>query len=359
MDLAGAPTNELSRLVAQATASLRTWEQLPKVSMSLPHECPVLNEYPGLTRSEYREMLRVAKQSGPGPWPWHLIALFVACLLLLGSYQLLTFESHWSSLFSVVLLAIGMLLLQILLHEAAHDSFVRRHWGNVLIGWLAGLWVLTPFASYHRGHAAHHRFAGTPRDPTAAPDAPKWHQGLVNGLVKLRVVPVLYLGGVYVPYLIYDLRSSSGTRRLMWFVNLLAIAMLHAMLAWVFGPLRYGLVLVMAFWGAAVLYEYLFTQHQHVGLLPIPQHKQRYLLREQQLFSRSVRVPCAGLLMFFNLHKEHHLFPGLPCRYLPCVHDWLQQNRPDLLDFTSDHLGILQRRSDLKLYEPTEGDLPV
>ena len=313
-------------------------------------ECPVL------TRSEYRELLRVAKRCGPVFLPWHVIALLVGCALVLSSYGALMLESAWIGFLSGLLLAIGMLMLQVVLHEASHHSLVRSSWGNSSIGWLTGLVVLTPFCSYQRGHAAHHRFAGTQNDPTAAPDGPRWHKGLVNRLVKLRVVPILYLGGVYVPYLLYDLKSPSTTHKVEWSLNLLAIALLQTLLAWVVGPVRYLIVLMFAFWLSAMLYEYLFTQHQHVGLLPVPRNCDRYRLREQQAFSRSVRMPCAGMLLFFNLHKEHHLFPNLPCGYLPRVHHWLCQNRPDLLDFTSEHLGILQRRSELRLYEPTEGD---
>ena len=314
------------------------------------------HEYPVLTHREYRELLGAAQQSGPVLLPWHFIVLMVACLVMLGGYGILLLESVWACWISGLLLAIGMLMLHVIMHEAAHHSLVRRPRGNALIGWLTGLLVLTPFCSYRRGHHAHHRFAGTQRDPTAAPDAPRWHKGLVNWLVKLHVVPVLYLGGVYVPYLIYDSKSKSTTHKLEWCLNVLSIMLLQAILAWVFGPVRYLVVLMFAFWGSAILYEYLFTQHQHVGLLPVPRNKDRYSLREQQVFSRSVRMRWSGMLMFFNLHKEHHLFPNLPCGYLPGVHHWLRQNRPDLLDFTSEHVGIFQRRSDLRIYEPTEGD---
>lgn len=314
------------------------------------------HEPPVLTHSEYRELLCATRQSGSVQWPWHFIALMVACLLMLGGYGTLSLGSVWACFVSCLLLAIGMLMLQVVMHEVAHNSLVRRPRGNALIGWFAGLLVLTPFCSYRRGHHAHHRFAGTERDPTAAPDTSRWHKVLVNRLVKLHVVPVLYLGGVYVAYLIYDAKSKSTTHKLEWALNLLEIILLQAILAWLFGPFRYLLVLVFAFWVSAILYEYLFTQHQHVGLLLGPRHNDRYRLREQQVFSRSVRMRCAGILMFFNLHKEHHLFPNLPCGYLPRVHDWLQRNRPDVLEYTSDYLGIFQRRSDLRIYEPTPGD---
>ncbi|MGI9469744.1 MAG: fatty acid desaturase family protein [Rubripirellula sp.] len=314
------------------------------------------HEYPVLTRSEHREIFRAAQQSGPVVFPWHLIALLVAFLLMLSSYWVLMLESTWACCLSGLLLANGMLMLQVVLHEAAHHSLFRSSWVNAVMGWFAGLLVLTPFSSYRRGHVAHHCFAGTMRDPTAAPDAPRWHKGVVTCLVKLHVVPILYLGGVYVPYLIYDSKSKSTKHKLEWCLNLLEIILLQAMLAWLLGPVRYLIVLAFAFWLSAMLYEYLFTQHQHVGLLPVPRSNERYSLREQQVFSRSVRMRCAGLLMFFNLHKEHHLFPSLPCCYLPRVHHWLQQNRPDVLGFTSEHLGVLQRRSDLRIYAPSEGD---
>ncbi|MCP4094979.1 MAG: hypothetical protein GY748_01920 [Planctomycetaceae bacterium] len=64
--------------------------------------------------------------------------------------------------------------------------------------------LLAAGGSYRRGHHAHHRFAVTEPDPTAAPDTSRWHKVLVNWLVKLHVVPVVYLGDIYLSYLIYD-----------------------------------------------------------------------------------------------------------------------------------------------------------
>jgi len=315
--------------------------------------------HPVLTHDEYRAMLHEAELAGPvrgfGGWIAGLLAVSFAS----GGYVLLTVNSGITLVLSACLLASAMLLFQIVLHECAHGVMFRQAPFNTIFGWLIGLVVLTPFFSYRRGHTAHHHYAGTDQDPTAVPCEPSRHRRFIELIVKLRLIPVLFLFGVYFPYLLYDLvpKSVQSKRRLLQYgSNLLAIVFLHGSLAKVFGPALYLGVLALAFWLSALFYEYLFTQHQHVGLIPVPRNSKRYRPREQQIFSRSIQIPFDSLLMFFNLHKEHHLFPHLPCGYLPRLHHWLQKNRPDVLQFTSDHLGIMKRRRDLKLYSPTVGD---
>jgi len=255
-------------------------------------------------------------------FPWEFAAMTVAFLLSLISCLLLITDNLALHLTAVLSLASALLLLQLLLHECAHNALFKSRRLNGAFGWLMGLFILTPFFSYRRGHSIHHSFLGTPVDPTAAPGSHHRWQRLVNFLVAVRVVPVLYLGGVYGPYLLFDFLRRK-----------------HQSLS-------------------GLLYEYLFTQNQHVGLLPggKAEAEGRYRFRQQVNFSRSVQLPCSGLFLYFNLHKEHHLFPHLPCRSLPRVHQWLQTHRRDVLEFTSEHLGVLQRRSDLNLFSPTAGD---
>ncbi|MCP4781951.1 MAG: hypothetical protein GY903_14355 [Fuerstiella sp.] len=314
---------------------------------------------PILTRDEYREMLREAELVGPVRGPWGLIAGLLAVSFTVVGCVLLSVNSVMTFILSACLFASAMLLLQIVLHECAHGVMFRQRPFNTIAGWLIGLAVLTPFFSYRRGHTAHHHYAGTDRDPTAAPCDTTRHRRFIEVIVKLRLIPVLYLFGVYFPYLLYDLVPTSRQWKrtlLQYGSNLLVIVFLHGSLATFFGPTLYLGLLASSFWLSALFYEYLFTQHQHVGLIPVPRNSKRFRPREQQVFSRSVRIPFDSLLMFFNLHKEHHLFPHLPCGYLPRLHRWLQQNRPDVLQFTSDYLGMVKRRRDLKLYSPTVGD---
>lgn len=315
--------------------------------------CPVLS--PG----EYREMLHKARSEGQGKFPWELLTLSIAVLLAAVGYGLLSIEHPWAFVFAALPLGFAMLLLQIVLHECAHDKLIRHHGLNNAIGWLIGLWVLTPFFSFRRGHAIHHYCLGTDNDPTASPRTTERGHQLVKAIIRLRLVPILYLGGVYGPYVFHDLLAKGpGTRRpmLSYVISVTAIFGLHTALAWYFGVSRYLMFLGIGFWLSALLYEYLFTQNQHIGLLPIPRDAARYPYRDQHGFSRSVRLGWARLFLFFNLHKEHHMYPQLPCRYLPHIHEWLKKHRADVLTYTSDDLGVLRRRQNLRVYSPTAGD---
>jgi fatty acid desaturase len=317
------------------------------------------NAFPVLTQEECRQILHHVRRIGPVRFPWELAVLFVAVVALAFSLALLTLHSWIPFASSVALLATSFLLFQLLLHECAHDALFRSRSLNTISGWLIGLLAITPFFSFRRGHAVHHSCLGTDDDPTAAPRDSRRHNLLIDILVRLRVVPVLYLGGVYGPYLLFDFRHRSRQRRrhlIVYGINLVSILAVHSTLAWTFGWERYVSLLLAAFWLSGILYEYFFTQNQHVGLLPGPKVADRYRHRQQVNFSRSVRLRGAGFFLYFNLHKEHHLFPQLPCRYLPRIHQWLREHRSDLLTFTSEHLGILQRRRSLNLFTPTAGD---
>lgn len=304
-------------------------------------------------------MLEHARGVGPVTFRWEWAVMFGAVSLLASSLFLFLLQSTVASVAGVVMLGVSLLLFQLLLHECAHRSLFRSRWMNTVTGWLMGLWCLMPFFSFRRGHAVHHSSLGVEGDPTAAPRDARRQSRLLDMLVWLRVVPILYLGGVYGPYLLFDFRQRSHQPRrclVVYTINLLAILLLHLTLAWSVGWNRYPWFLLAAFWLSGVFYEYLFTQHQHIGLLPGPETPDRFSHRQQVNCSRSIRLPGAGMFLFFHLHKEHHLFPQLPCRYLPRIHQWLQENRSDVLGFTSEYLGVLRRRRHLNLHTPTAGD---
>lgn len=318
-----------------------------------------MTSHPELSPHEYSELLQAAREHGPvkGHWDWW--CAIASMLTWAGSLSLIATGNWFAMISAGVLLGFSLLLQQLLLHECAHATLFRSTRLNQLVGFFLGLNTLTPFGSYQRGHAAHHTLIGTDGDPTAAPRTAARRAKLIEFIVKLRIFPVLYLGGVYAPYLLFDFRRGSSAplqQRLSTLTQLIAIVTWHLALAYLLGFLAYGVVSLASFWIAGLLYEYLFTQNQHVGLLPVPDDQSRYSFRDQVNFSRSVSLPFAGWFLYFNLHKEHHLFPQLSFRYLPVVHRWLKDHRSDILEFTSDDLGPLRRRRHLNLFTPTSGD---
>jgi len=299
------------------------------------------------------------------PTPRKALSIAVGSTALVGTLaSYATVRLGFSPILAAPLLALSLTVLSIVLHDCAHGTLFPSRTANALVGTLAGLLTWTPFLGYRRGHDAHHAWVGgaTDRDPTASPLREVRPNRILDFLLAVRVVPVFYWAGVYIPYLLYDFRPTSGGRRAAHLaqttLTLLAIIAVHGGLALWLGWSRYGVLAALGFLGWGILYEQMFTLNQHVGLLPTPADRERYSTAEQVNFSRSVRLPLSGLFLHFNLHKEHHLFPALNFQLLPKVHAALQLRRPDLVAYTEERIGALRQRRNRAhlLLTPTAGD---
>ena len=304
-------------------------------------------------------MLAEARAGGEPSRLWAAL-LVVACGLAWG---LLLCAPLWG-LWVAVPGAAGMLWASVLLHECAHGTLWRSRTSNVLWGLVFGVMTLSPFFGYRRGHRAHHRWSGDGegRDPTASPQRPRQPSAWLDVALWLQL-PVLYWGGVWGPYLLYDLRPSRGPRRAGhvagWAAEISAMLLVYGALGWALGGWFLG-ALALAFWGAGVLYERLFTMSHHLGLRAPPgdDPSRPPTTRAQVNHARSIQLSGAALLCYFTLHKEHHLAPGLRFEHLPALHDALRRRRPDLYAFTTDDLGLWRRRRGRahELLTPRDGD---
>lgn len=307
---------------------------------------------PTLESDEYAELLQRAREH-PEVGQWMSGVLTAASLALFSVGAGLIAVLPWSPWLVVPLcglvLSVSMLMLSLVVHECAHRTLFQRRWPNDLFGIVAGILTATPFFSYRRGHKAHHRYLGSSagKDPTASPQREFKENRLLDALLSTGLLPVFYWGGVYGPYAFYELFPTAGDRRplrlLLWTANVALIVAVHIGVAWLFGWI-YLAAFAVGFIGSGMLYENLFTLNQHIGLLAVPEGKERYSFREQLNFSRSVHLPLAALIFYFNLHKEHHLAPGLNWRYLPVLHRLLRSRHPEIYEFTDEELAIARRR---------------
>jgi fatty acid desaturase len=311
---------------------------------------------PKLTPDDVKAILRSALNGKPNA-PHPLAIILPALVVTLMGYALVGVYLPLALIF-VPLLALSLTILSVAVHEAAHGTLFKTRRANLAVGLVLAALVWTPFFSYRRGHKAHHRWVGTftRKDPTAAPQAPVVPNRILSFALRLHI-PVLFWAGVYAPYLLYDIRPTDGRRHDQLYgyaANVLVILTLHGTVAWVIGALPYLVAGAGGFIGWGIVYESLFTRHQHLGLLPLPAGREHYSPTDQVQFSRSVHVPLSGLLFNFNLHKEHHLFPGLSFRYLPRVRDALQSRRPDVYGFTRKTRRTTARAHEL--LTPRAGD---
>ena len=248
----------------------------------------------------------------------------VNLLLLGGGLALAAGEPH-PALYVAgqFLLALGFTQAFVLLHEAGHRTLCRQRRLNDAIGMLAGFLALIPYASWRPIHARHHRYTGwQDLDATTESLTPRTLSGLERALIDtawrlgLPLFSSLYRIQNY--WRIGRIRPYLGAAvlpaRLKLFAALQLLAY-AALIAWhgvadsllLIGP---GLLLALAFQDVLLL-----SQHTHMpthlshgrAVRPFPP-------LEQGPFTRSLRLPAwlSWLLLHFDAHELHHLYPAVP-----------------------------------------------
>ena len=296
---------------------------------------------PVLTKEQVANFLQEVQQDSLPQFRTSLLCIFTVIVYVVSFFIPL--------LLGAVILSFAMTMFIVITHECAHLSLFRNRMVNIIVGHIAGIFCFIPFATYQRGHRAHHNWVGSSlgKDPTPSPKEQVAPSLYLDILFKLRI-PVLYWYGVFFPYLFYDIKPSAGKRSgkhiTQFTINMVVIIAVHYIAAHYAGVYSYLITIGCGFLGSGVIYEHLFTMTQHLGLQSLPEDKERYSYREQVNFSRSVRLPAAALFFHFNLHKEHHLAPGLNYQYLPALHEKIRSLRPDIFQFTNSEIQPLATR---------------
>lgn len=264
--------------------------------------------------------LRTLKPLNTYAW----IHVGVNVLLVGGGLTIAAVNPHLFAYISgQILLALGFTHALVLLHEAGHRTLFRQCWLNDLIGTLSGFLALIPYASWRPIHARHHKYTGwQDLDVTTATLVPrrlaKWERLVIDGAWRfwLPLFSVLYRLHSYwrikriTPYLPTTTRPSR--LRFAAAVQFLSYA---ALLSWwglsetliVIGP---GLFLALM--GQDLL---LLSQHTDMPTnLSKGEDVRPFPPLEQGPFTRSLRLPSwlSWLLLHFDAHELHHLYPAVP-----------------------------------------------
>ena len=221
------------------------------------------------------------------------------------------------------ILAVAFVHAFVLLHEAGHHTLFRGRRVNRWVGHLAGFVAIIPFQAWQRIHARHHRYTGwQDLDATTASLVPRairpWERAVVNVAWRtwLPLFSILYRLQNYwnLPRIAPFLPDEGGRRAIR--INVLVMLAAYAgLVAWVgAGTLLVQLGPAML---AALAIEdvLLLSQHTHV-----PQRLsggaavRAFRPIEQAQFTRSLRLPRALsiLVMHFDAHELHHMYPSVP-----------------------------------------------
>jgi len=228
------------------------------------------------------------------------------------------------------LLAFALVQWFVVLHECGHGTLFASHRWNTVVGHLAGTCALIPFGVWQRIHRRHHRWTGwqdidpTTENLTPRPLAPP-ERFIVNTCWRLWIplFAVLYrVANFWNVLRLLRLFPDRDVRRALVTEVALYVALFGGLVL-LAGPaltLRLGGVAMLL---ALVAEEVLIvSQHTHVPMtlsegLPV----EPYHPIEQEIFTRSLRLPrwLSRLVLHFDAHELHHMYPFVPGYYLDRV----------------------------------------
>lgn len=261
-------------------------------------------------------------------------------------FDLLALKAAWQlGGFGSLLLALVLLHAYLLLHEATHSAISKNTSLNDWVGHVAGWMILMPFLPRQRSHLLHHMWAGHPKgDPANHRLIQKFSvMTLAQELRLERIwrswIPLLTLNdrlGMWLdPFQKRNAggRSSRFTREIRSIYIDLLVYFIFIVLLTQTGCLQKFLVWYLP----ALLIQMFFEE-----LTNLPHHAETFLLDEKDdalpyweqhrvtHSCKSLPVWSRYVLLNFNLHTAHHLFPWVPWNGLPKVHSEIKKYLPEL-----------------------------
>ena len=218
----------------------------------------------------------------------------------------------------------------VLLHECGHETLFRGRRMNAAVGAIAGVISLIPFGTWRRVHGRHHKWTGwQDLDPTTESLVPgersRAERMFVNACWRLwiPIFSVVYRAqNFWNPRRLRAMFPRALDRKEIRRGSIASLAIYGGIIV-ALGPLETlrlcGLALVLSLIAEDLL---LLSQHTHM-----PQHVSHgvavrpYPAIEQAPFTRSLKMPrvASVLMLNFDAHELHHMFPFVPGYYLDRV----------------------------------------
>lgn len=270
----------------------------------------------GTARDVYlaiREELDLTPSIGP------TLAIVALDLSLLAAVVVLLRRGDWPSFIaSQFLLAVIFFNSFSILHECGHGNISRFRLVNALVGHYASTFCFIPYYPWKYIHQQHHAWAGNlDRDPTLR-SIRRFKERGVPRMVRACWRTWIPLGAflqhlIFVTYPYQMWRSGQMTRsRLLASCASVAWLLASFLALWrlapdVVRPSNFVLALAVFF-----VAEELVNVPHHVGM---PTFAEKLPVWAQHQTTRSCYYPrglSEVLVLNFNFHIEHHMFPSLP-----------------------------------------------
>ena len=222
----------------------------------------------------------------------------------------------------------------IIMHDCGHGSFFRSRRANEIVGWIAGVMTLTPFAQWRKDHAVHHASSGnldrrghgdietiTVREYAAyTPRQRRRYRFVRSPLVMLGLGPIYLM--LSQRRLIKDIGPNQLQRFSVWSTNLAIAVIAVACSMWIgfgaFFAIYFPAMFIAGAAGIALFYaqhqfeDTYWHQHQQWDYATAAIHGSSYFKLHPVLQWFSANI---------GLHHVHHLGPRIPNYNLKRCHD--------------------------------------
>ena len=255
-----------------------------------------------------------------------------------------------AALVSAPIVAVLMFRNFSLMHDAVHGAVSRPRWINGIVGLWCGSIALLPFEAWKKVHIQHHTWAGNiDQDPVmlivkAYPKWPEWLRATLDVFWKswIPLVALLQYGVFWLSSIRQSLKGPlSATTALSLVVPPLFWCGILSMLPtiFVFAGLVPGVALYLLMAEVVNLPHHLELPQYH-GETKLP-------LWEQHRIARTCLYPkwfSENVVLNFNYHLEHHLYPSLSWYHLARLHAELRPELGDDYNMDPQFAWILKNR---------------
>lgn len=290
------------------------------------------------------ENIKLQYNFSSGHWRTYLI-LLVDVVLVVASWQL-SFQSAVGVLLSYVFLVLALLHFYVLLHEATHSALSKSVVVNNFIGQVLGIIILLPFLPRQTSHILHHTWTGHPkRDPANNRAIQKF-----SVITEKQIKQLEFVWKYWIPMFIINdriglwrspfqqraqgLKSKRVKSEILW--SYIYFAVLLAAVAFLIyaGLLKHFLIWYLPSLFAALILEELVNLPHHAETPLLKAEDKALPYWEQHKVTHScehISVWSKFVLLNFNFHTAHHLYPNAPWYQLNSLHQEILKVSPEII----------------------------
>lgn len=253
--------------------------------------------------------------------------LFQSALMLAGAVLLWRyFSASWLRFTAIPCVFSGIFRGFGIMHDAVHGAVSKNRWVNSFAGIFGGSLCLLPYEPWKKSHLHHHHWSGNvEKDPVMAliivyPKMPKAMKVAISAL-WMAWFPIL---GFLQHVVFWKLSVSHYVKEPKNFKTLVSLAAPVMMWGALFAFIP-GVFLL------EVLLPSLFLYFVGIEVVNLPHHLQlpqyrgdtKFTAWEQYKTARSCIYPkwfARFVVLNFNYHVEHHMFPDVPWYHLDKLH---------------------------------------